>query len=39
MESLLKDLVVLDEVPVIDFQTFFDKNNEEAWRMECKKVA
>ena len=31
--------IKLTEVPIIDFQVFFDKSDKEAWERECKKVA
>jgi isopenicillin N synthase-like dioxygenase len=39
MESISLDDLVLEDVPIIDFKTYFDKSDEKAWRLECKKVA
>ena len=39
MEAHRRDDFVLEDVPIIDYKTYFDKADEAAWRLECKKVA
>lgn len=38
MESQ-SDRFVLEDVPIIDFQTYFDNADEAAWALECQRIA